>query len=322
MTAPETADEINQAAADWVARSDRGLSAAERQELADWLAGDPRRAGAHMRMAAVLASLEQDAAGSAQARGSDPQARRQTLIARRRWMIAAAASFVSLTALGLHLSLEGSERLETRKGEKRVVALEDGSILTLNTATRVELSYSDDLRLVRLEDGEALFDVAHDAARPFIVLSGETSVRAVGTSFTVARVAGEPLRVLVREGVVEVARAGPAPHPPMRVHANTRATVTPAGSSVVLERVAPSVVGEELAWQQGRLVFTGESLSTAVTRFARYSDTRIVVLDPGLASASIAGVFDANDPVGFAQAVALSLNARAEVRGGEVIIRP
>lgn len=321
MTAPETADHINVTAADWVARSDRGLSDAEKTELAAWLAGDRRRAGAHMRMTAVLAGLEAEAGLTTQPCRARP-ARKQGRPTRRQWLIGGGALAASLAGVGLYSTLDHPKRYETRKGEKRVVALDDGSVLTLNTATRLELIYSNNERLVRLEEGEALFDVASDPARPFIVRAGETSVRAIGTSFTVANVAGEPLRVLVREGVVEVQRAGSARHPPMRVRANTRATVANAANAVVLEKVEPSVVGEELAWQQGRLVFTGESLSTAVARFARYSDTRIVVLDPALASAGVAGVFDANDPVGFAQAAALSLNARTEVREGQVLIRP
>jgi transmembrane sensor len=76
----------------------------------------------------------------------------------------------------------------------------------------------------------------------------------------------------------------------------------------------------ELAWRDGRIAFEGEALGQAAAEFARYSDVRIVIADPELGREEIAGLYQANDPVGFAKAVALSLNARAEVGSGEVRI--
>jgi transmembrane sensor len=73
-----------------------------------------------------------------------------------------------------------------------------------------------------------------------------------------------------------------------------------------------------LAWQDGHIAFEGETLAAAAAEFARYSDTRIVIEDPALAKEEIAGLFKATDPVGFAQTIALSLNARASVGEGEV----
>lgn len=311
--APETADDINRAAAEWAARADRGLTAAEDATLSAWLAGDRRREGAYLRMTAVLLSTE-----GAKAEAGETAARPSPRIVRRLWLGGGiAAALVGVASLAL---LERPEQLDTRRGEKRVVTLDDGSVITLNTATRLNVRYTAARRSITLERGEALFDVAKDPARPFVVRAGNTQVRAVGTSFTVGRLADQPVQVLVREGVVEVSADRSARQGPMRIAANTRAVVARDMAPMVIAKVEPAEVSRVLAWRQGRLVFAGESLSSAVAQFARYSDVRIVVADPDLAGRGVAGVFEANDPVGFAQAVALSLNARVEVRAGEVLI--
>lgn len=311
MTFRETADAINRDAADWAARADRGLGDAEAAELAAWLAADPRRAGAYMRMTAVLAATEVETqAGTATARAGST----------RRWWLAGAAAAASVAGAGLYLGLGRSRIHETRKGETRVLALEDGSVVTLNTATRLEVRYARDQRLIRLAGGEALFDVAPDAARPFVVHADHVDVRAVGTSFTVAATADRSVKVLVSEGVVEVLRPSDPAQAPVRLEANSRAVIDGAADRVEVIPVSPDELTRALAWREGRLVFAGESLSAAVAEFARYSDTRIVVSDPALAGSGVAGVFDARDPVGFARAVAGSLESRAEVRGGQVLI--
>ncbi|MBO9544468.1 FecR domain-containing protein [Caulobacter sp.] len=316
MTLPETADAINRDAADWAARADRGLTETEAAELATWLAGDPRRLGGYMRMTAVLAATEVEGAADEVSRTS-----RQAMAGpTRRWWIAGAAAAASIAGVGIYLGLARSRVYETRKGETRVLALEDGSIVTLNTATRLEVRYSRNLRHVHLVSGEALFDVAKNRARPFVVQASNVDVRAVGTSFTVAATASRTVKVLVREGVVEVARPSISTAAPMRMKANTRALIGDATAPMTFIQVSAVEVSRELAWREGRLVFAGESLSTAAAEFARYSDTRIVVQDPTLSASGVAGVFDANDPVGFARAVAGSLESRAEVREGYVVI--
>lgn len=315
MTIPETAESINLDAADWAARADRGLSENEAAELAAWLAGNPRRLGAYMRMSAVLVAT--DVERSADDAG---RPRRQTAhgSTRRWWLTAAAAA--SVAGAGVYLGLGRPRVYETRKGETRALTLDDGSVVTLNTATRLEVRYSQSLRLVRLLSGEALFDVAKNASRPFVVQAASVDVRAIGTSFTVAATANRTVKVLVREGVVEVARPTVPAEAATRLEANTRATISDTTAPLVLARVTPVEVSRGLAWREGQLIFAGESLSTAVAEFARYSDTRIVVSDPALSGNGVAGVFDAKDPVGFARAVASSLEGRAEAREGYVLI--
>lgn len=315
----ETSQEIDAVAADWAARIDRGaLSPADEGALDAWIAGDARRLGAFMRMRAVALQ-----SNSAKALGPDfdPEAFAQaepsaaTPITRRRmfWLGGSAVAACALGAVGLGLMMRDTV-YETRLGEMRVVTLEDGSAVTLNTASRIRVAFADARRTVTLEEGEALFDVAKDPARPFIVEAGGTSVRAVGTSFSVKRLNDAPVEVLVREGIVEVAQ--PATHRPVRMTANMRIVTSHAVAQPVA--IAQTEVDRETAWRSGRIAFEGEPLAQAAAAFGRYSDTRIIIEDPGIGREEITGLFASNDPVTFARAAAASLELKATIGPGEV----
>jgi transmembrane sensor len=209
-------------------------------------------------------------------------------------------------------------RFTTAKGETKVIALKDGSVVTLNTASEILVNYSERQRSVELVRGEALFDVAKNKARPFVVAAGDTSVRAVGTSFSVSRFDAAPVRVLVREGIVEVFKPGALDGRSVRISANTMA-MAPSDNAGIVAQAVPSVqVRRAMAWQAGQISFEGETLAQAAAEFSRYSDTRIVIDDPALAREEIAGLFKATDPVGFANTIAISLNAHVRVGEGEV----
>lgn len=310
--AKETADDTDVAAATWAARVDRGLSIAETAELDAWLRGDVRRAGAYARMTWALMSTETTASMAGGAR------RERLALTRRRWLVGGGAIAASLAGAGVYLGSSRPVSYSTRKGEKRVVSLDDGSVMTLNTNTRLEVQYAKDRRLIRLVEGEALFDVAKDRNRPFIVSARNAEVRAVGTSFTVSNVGSAPVEVLVREGVVDVTPSTVGGETPTRVKANSRAILARDTGAVAVAHVDDAELGTDLAWKDGQIVFQGETLAAAAARFGRYSDIGIVIADPDLGAEKVAGVFNANDPVGFAKSVALSLNAKAEIRADVV----
>lgn len=319
----ETATEIDGASAEWAARIDNGpLSPEEDARLEQWLAGDPRRRGSFMRMRAIaLHSERAQALGPGydpdSFAGTDTEPAATPLVSRRRFLWLGGGAAVAASAIGaVGLELLGrGVSYDTRRGEMRVVTLEDGSVITLNTASHINVRYDEGRRLVRLEEGEALFDVAHDAARPFVVEAGGTNVRAVGTSFTVKRLGEAPVEILVREGVVEVTRAAAAA--PVRMAANTRVVATQA-AALNPAAIAPEEVARELAWRSGRIALEGETLARAAETFARYSETRIIIDDPAVGREEITGLFAANDPVSFARAAALSLDLEATVGPGEV----
>ncbi len=329
-TRHETAKQIDAAAADWAARLDRGvLSPEDEARLDAWLAEDARRVGAFAKARAV--SLYAD-----RARALGPQFNPETFQsstrspafspARRRmlWGTAVAASVGGLAVAGYGVSAAG-EVYTTRRGEMRVVPLADGSVVNLNTESRIKVRYSRTRRTIHLEQGEALFDVARDVARPFVVHAGDTEVTAVGTSFSIQRLSDAPVQVMVREGIVQVDRGGAAGA--ILVKANMRVVapataVFAAPAPVRAAAVAPAEVERAVAWREGRIAFEGETLAGAVKDFARYSDTRIVIDDPMLAREEVTGLFQANDPVGFAQAVATSFGWHAEVAENQVTLTP
>lgn len=307
--ARETADDIDHAAARWAARADRGLSPAEAAELEAWLRGDVRRPGAYGRMTWALMSTER---AGGQADGMRP--RRQDT--RRGWLAGAGAIAASVAAAGVYLGANRPVSHATRKGETKVVTLDDGSVITLNTNTRLEVRYAKSRRQIDLLDGQALFDVAKDRARPFVVSARDASIRAVGTSFSVSNVSRAPVEVLVREGIVDVTRADQPQQPAARVKAHCRAIL--ARETVAVAQVDELQLGSDLAWTDGRIIFRGETLAAAAAQFGRYSDIGIVVVDPALGAERVAGVFNATDPVGFAKSVALSLDAKVEIRADVV----
>jgi transmembrane sensor len=317
--AGKTAYQIDTEAADWAARLDRGpLSAEDEAALEVWLADDVRALGAFSRMRALALSTER-----ARALGPDfdPASFTPVSYIPRRRVLAAGGAIAAIALIGAGTAwqlLRQRGRFVTAKGETRVVALQDGSVVTLNTASEIQVSYSEGLRTVELVRGEALFDVAKNKARPFVVTAGDTKVRVVGTSFTVRHLEASPVQVLVREGVVEVSKPSLSGNVPVRITANTLAVAAQEEAAIAAKAVPAAQLQRQMAWQDGHIAFEGETLAEAAAQFARYSDTRIVIEDPKLAKEEIAGLFKATDPVGFAQTIAISLNAHARVAEGEV----
>jgi len=316
----KTAHQIDAEAADWAARLDRGPLAAEQEvQFRDWLQRDVRCMGAFGRIRALALTSER-----ARALGPDfdPAAFEPAAAVPRRRMLqigGAIAACAVVSAGGAWHVLRVHGRFSTGKGETKVVALKDGSVLTLNTNSEVQVRYSDELRSVELIRGEALFDVAKNKARPFVVTAGDTNVRVVGTSFSVRRLEAAPVQVLVREGIVEVFKPNVAGARPVRITANTMAVAQMDNAAAIAAMPVPvAQLHRQMAWQKGQLAFEGETLAQAAAEFARYSDTRIIIDDPALANKEIAGLFKATDPVGFARAIAISLNARARIGEGEV----
>jgi transmembrane sensor len=318
MSTKSTPQEIDRLAAEWVARPRAELSADARAALEAWLEADPRHLGAYAKAEAVLARLDQAGAAGADALRPHPAASLVSPLKRRTVLggsIAAGLAVLSGGAFGLWRLLR-EEGYSTRVGETKEAILSDGSIVTLNTNSQVLVNYSKAARQIRLVQGEALFDVAKNRRRPFIVTAGDTQVRAVGTSFTVRILPQQPVQVLVREGVVEIRRPGVPEAPPVRVAANSVAIAPPQApiSSQALPRMQ---VARELAWRAGHIAFDNEPLADAAREFARYSEVEIRVA-PELESQTVTGLYLSNDPVGFAKAVAISLNLRVDVVGHEV----
>lgn len=310
-------NEIDAVAAEWVAREDAGaLSPAEGERLAAWLAADSRHLGAYARMQAIMSSCDrlhrgEHAPDAADARVVRPQVRAWA------WRVAAlAASLALVTVATLRFLDGGADTYTTRIGEISRVSLDDGSVVTLNTDSRVRVRFDEGHRNIELLRGEAMFDVAKDRRRPFAVAAGGTRVVAVGTSFSVRR-SPERVNVLVREGVVKVDEAE---QPVARLQAGDKASIAGRGAPVVA-RVDTVEVHRELAWRDGMIAFSGETLQEVAHEFARYNTLRIRIADPEVAGLEVVGMFSATDPIGFSRAAAQSMHLDMALGDNEIVLR-
>jgi transmembrane sensor len=304
-------------AANWAIRlEERPLMPAEQQELDAWLAAAPHHYGALIRARAVWRDLDRLGALQQPGRAPIPEGRAETPIEaskaapegslRRRWLggLAASIAALSIAAFAYRSQLMAPDEYETRIGEVRRIALADGSAITLNSDSQAMVKFEKTQRIVHLRRGEALFEVAKDRSRPFLVWSGQVSVRAVGTVFAVHNLP-ENILVTVAEGTVEIVQPE---EPAQRVTVNERATVRPQRIIDVASEDA-SVTLRQLSWRSGQLSFSGESLGDAVREMNRYSKRQIEIEDPALAARPVVGIFRIGDVDAFAQAAAVALNA-------------
>jgi transmembrane sensor len=150
------------------------------------------------------------------------------------------------------------------------------------------------------------------------VVAGQTSVRAVGTAFSVRRAADAAVRVVVSEGVVEVG-GGSGNAESVRLGHNMQAdAVSGHATAIRTAAIDDASVQRNLSWLEGRIAFSGATLADAAAEFARYSDDPIVIDDPRVASLTVTGAFAANDPAGFADAVAAGFGLHVARDGKQI----
>ncbi|AYV48611.1 iron dicitrate transport regulator FecR [Caulobacter flavus] len=208
---------------------------------------------------------------------------------------------------------------QTKVGETFSARLEDGSRIQLNTDSAVRVRYSAGVRRIELLRGQALFEVAHNAARPFIVAAADTQVRALGTRFEVRR-QGDEVHVVLAQGSVEVTdRDAPNAHwrlaPGQAIQVATRA---PAAAKPVAVDVATAT-----SWTTGNLTLQDMTLADAVAELNRYSRDKILLSDGVPADHRVSGVFPAGENGDFIAAVS-ALYGLETVRlpNGDVRLQP
>ncbi len=208
--------------------------------------------------------------------------------------------------------------------------LTDGSQIELNGDAQVRVEFSPAIRRVTIVRGEAHFEVAHDTARPFVVVAGEFSVRAVGTAFSV-RLAPRDVNVLVTDGRVAVDRATidpvPAPVQPL-AFVSKGAEVAVAPEDLVPNAPAPVVVAvsdpelaERLAWRVARLEFNDTPLREAVVLFNRHGNVHLSLGTPTLGELRVSGVVRADNTSALLQLLRADYGVEAQRLGeGEFVL--
>lgn len=240
---------------------------------------------------------------------------------RTRWLVAASVAVTMLAATLLYT--QRPQILATQTGQQLTLPLEDGSRLTLNTDTRIRVRFSKEARRIDLQSGEALFDVAKDPARPFIVRAGEREIRAFGTEFVV-RYDAQQTTVTLVNGKVSVSedvtsRTGEnAQVPPATIlHPGERVTIGPRHQKVV-DRPALDTV---TAWRKGEIVFENTPLSTAIEEMNRYSTRKLRLGAGAIAQIPVSGLFRSGDSENFALALTATQPLTAVELAGEIEIR-
>jgi transmembrane sensor len=286
--------------------------AAERRAIHEWVEADPRHAVAFARMEAAWELAGRLRANPPPLEKAPPllDADADQWLSRRRIV----AGFVGATVVAAAGATtwryaRDVELYRTRVGERRVVKLTDGSRVHLNTASTIEVAMKKDRRLVRLVKGEALFEVAHDKTRPFLVDAGSARLRAVGTAFNV-RIRENVVELTVTEGVVAVAQTGTQAGDSIRRSASPHIS---AGDGAIIRSgaVAPTVLDDQVlrqrtAWQDGVIEFEGETLPQAVEEFNRYRTQPIIVGDARLANIRVGGRFEVDEADKFLTALVSS----------------
>jgi len=330
MTARENAarDSIADEAADWFVEHDEGpLDERRAVELAAWLRTSPAHVEAFLRVAALSRELPRaagdpqlpiesvllDMASDRQPPGAsfDPPRPRRRWRARRLLRSAGALAAIAASiaaAVLVYLGPDGQRfglplTCATAHGEQRAWTLADGSRLWLNSDGRAVVRYDANERVVTVERGEALFDVAHGDERRFRVAAGATQIVAVGTQFDVYRHSQTTL-VTVVDGAVAVSIGAPPATSPVgvlpagsaRVGAGQQLGVDP---SRPLAEPRPVDAKASIAWLQHQIVARAQPLGEVVAEFNRYASAPIEIESPELKALPISGRFDVYDTESF-----------------------
>ena len=355
-----------QAAHWWVQLHSEGVSATDHLEFGEWVARSPERVESYLQTARLMRALKSPAVRwpdtppevlIREAKASPPDAlqlpnstpphlqspsyrgkkqgyskdsfkegAKQNYWLARPLLSGTAAALV-IVAGSAWLMLTGPQVYTTKFGEQRSVLLDDGSRVTLNTASKIEVDLRKDRRLNRLSQGEALFEVAHDASRPFDVHAANTVLRAVGTQFnvdvrrtqTTVTVLEGRVAVVPELGVAAVGSAESASTPsnamesPETVENSiSHHALVPRGSLILAaaERIVITSSGPNApqhvvnlaaatSWTQRQLVFDNRPLSEVAEEFNRYNRGRIVIDGEKLRRQQVTGVFQSDDPASF-----------------------
>ncbi|HEY9236314.1 MAG TPA: FecR domain-containing protein, partial [Phenylobacterium sp.] len=233
----------------------------------------------------------------------------------RRGALAGGLAASVAVLVGAGVQFVRGQNVRTVRGEVRRFPMADGSEAVMNSQTQLVVRYSEAQRRIDLRAGEAWFDVAKDAGRPFVVATSTATVTAVGTAFSVREI-GDSTEVVVSEGTVRIRGEG-----------DSRDMLLSEGGSLRLDKrkpmqrsqLDPGRIRRRLAWRDGLIMLDGETLSEAAAEFNQYG-SRPIRVAPEIAERRVVGVFRILDAEGFARANAELLSTRIEVRDHEILL--
>jgi transmembrane sensor len=317
---------VMRAAGAWLARRDRGLTAAEADAFTRWRSADPSHEVAVAQLEQTMAAFDQlriSPAGAAHIT-PNPDALAPPRSRHRIWNLAGVGGLAAVLTLLLLRPLgspNSAERVFAADGSRpERVVLDDGSVLDLNRRTRLAVVYTNFERRV-----------AANPTRPFVVEAGQVAARAVGTAFSV-RLDAEAVAVLVTEGKVQVASSratnATSDDGPLLLEPGDRAVValSPAAPPPQVVHLDPAAISQHLAWQPRLLDVSNASLADLVTEFNRRAapvgNPHLTIADPELKLLRIGGRIDYDQPETFVRLLEKSFGVRAERKGDVITLRP
>jgi transmembrane sensor len=316
--------EMAESAAAWRLREEAGLNVSEQVALEHWLAESPDHRQAYSDALWALDATQKHAASPelmAYRQAALPPADEARHRRWRRWAVMAAS--IALALLGtqtmMHDFLPASfwdwrqdtnPVYRTAIGERSVIALPDGSVVTLDTNSVLQLAYNDRERGIRLLQGQALFEVAKKQPRPFQVYAQGQRITALGTIFNV-RVDDEKVRVALVEGVVRV-RSGPT-----ATNGVAKEVIMTPGEVVEAREASPLIARpadakSAVSWRAGVLVFNDTPLAAAIVEINRYTAQPVLLGDAAIGDLRVSGVFKSSDPQRFAQIISATFALEVE----------
>ncbi|HWH86396.1 MAG TPA: FecR family protein [Pseudomonas sp.] len=312
---------VRDEAAAWFVRLQEPDTGADEQQRFDaWLNEHPQHREEFQLLQGLWSAADLLSTPRLQALAETPRPRPE----RRPLLRYAAAASVLAVALGLGLfsglNHPGTYRAEfaTAPGERKHVALPDGSVLDLNSRSRLQVRYERDRRIIELSAGEAMFSVEHDASRPFIVEAGSGKVTVTGTRFDVRRDATQT-RVAVEQGTVKVQGRAAPDDLFVSLTAGLGTVVDAEGKVQPAYTVNPAQL---TAWRNGKLVFNNASLSEVAAEVSRYRDKPLIVTQPSVAGLRLTSVFKSDDTDALLKALPsiLPVTVRPLADGSQEII--
>jgi transmembrane sensor len=330
---------IAEQAADWLLTlQSEDLTPEQRAQLVEWLCESPQHVSELFR----ICKLQRDLSRFGKWREIAPMTRKtpskiMRLVPRRtaapslgglRWRRAAAlAASVVILCIAGWLGVAGLRQPEfsTQAGERREITLADGSVMDLSPDTDVVVRYRPHERLLTLDHGEAVFHVAKDRSRPFIVEAARTRVRAVGTVFRVQRTVRH-ICVSVVEGVVAVSeeprtwRRSPGPAPSLTLlslAANEQVSINVSGIISPVHWINTNAPG---ATSANRLTFQDQTVAEVARRFNGRNRMQIEISDPSLAARHISGIFPTDDPRSFVAFLQVAADVQVSQRDSTHIL--
>ncbi|WP_413732984.1 FecR family protein [Sodalis sp. RH20] len=327
-------------AARWLSKKQSGMSASEQRQFADWLLLD-ENAARYQAMQSLwqrIGDLPQE--NVARLRDSLPWNIRETSRGTfwRPGLVAAVLCLVLVWPLWQWLAPPVmTTAFHTGRGETKQLTLPDGTVLSLDAETQVQVAYYPQRREVTLVKGQVFFQVNHQQDKPFVVLSGPSRVTVLGTSFGIRYIpqsmSGDGVDVAVSSGVV---RVGPrawldnmrwramatlhlgADEPHLMVlRATQRATSDANGSLTRQLPLEPDAIAD---WRQSRINFNNTPLSLALAEFSRYGDVPYKPASADVAALRISGSFNTHRPDSFARALPKVLPVKINIQAGETQI--